>query len=305
MPSTASAVAMPARRRSGSTPKFALLHTSAKSNSSPHAWRAARQVCTTVSRCLRVGAGSTTRRTPRYSCPSSVGSTLFVRPYTVTWCPRTARRTASCSAKVSKPPYAAGMPRVPRIAMRRGLACALSSRADGALRSSMRASSVPPDLRSAKTSHAGVARRGLSLVGGVRMSMDAPTLGQIREGLARLEYFTTSRVETAIFLAVKLGKPLLAEGPAGAGKTEIGKVLAQLLDTELVRLQCYEGLDEARALYEWNYQKQLLRIQSDQAERRPWSEVSEHIFSREYLLERPLLRAISAPRRVVLLIDEI
>jgi len=72
-----------------------------------------------------------------------------------------------------------------------------------------------------------------------------------------------------------------------------------------VRLQCYEGLDEARALYEWNYQKQLLRIQSDQAERRPWSEVSEHIFSREYLLERPLLRAISAPRRVVLLIDEI
>ncbi|HEY8515960.1 MAG TPA: MoxR family ATPase [Candidatus Binatia bacterium] len=135
--------------------------------------------------------------------------------------------------------------------------------------------------------------------------MDAPTLEQIREGLARLKYFTTSRVETAIFLAVKLGKPLLAEGPAGAGKTEIGKVLAQLLDTELVRLQCYEGLDEARALYEWNYQKQLLRIQSDQAERRPWSEVSEHIFSREYLLERPLLRAISAPRRVVLLIDEI
>jgi MoxR-like ATPase len=131
------------------------------------------------------------------------------------------------------------------------------------------------------------------------------TLDDIKAGLARLKYFTTARVETAIFLAVRLGKPLLAEGPAGAGKTEIGKVLASLLDTELVRLQCYEGLDEARALYEWNYQKQLLRIQSDQAEQRGWEQVSEHIFSRDYLLERPLLRAITAPRRVVLLIDEV
>src|SRR5262249_18486522 len=84
-----------------------------------------------------------------------------------------------------------------------------------------------------------------------------------------------------------------------------GKVLAALLDTDLVRLQCYEGLDEARALYEWNYQKQLLRIQADQASHLGWHEVSEHIFSRDYLLERPLLRAISARRRVVLLIDEI
>ena len=127
----------------------------------------------------------------------------------------------------------------------------------------------------------------------------------IKTGLARLKYFTTTRVETAIFLAVRLGKPLLAEGPAGAGKTEIGKVLASLLDTELVRLQCYEGLDEARALYEWNYQKQLLRIQSDQSEHLGWNAVSEHIFSRDYLLERPLLRAITAPKRVVLLIDEV
>ena len=127
----------------------------------------------------------------------------------------------------------------------------------------------------------------------------------IKTGLARLKYFTTTRVETAIFLAVRLGKPLLAEGQAGAGKTEIGKVLASLLDTELVRLQCYEGLDEARALYEWNYQKQLLRIQSDQSEHLGWNAVSEHIFSRDYLLERPLLRAITAPKRVVLLIDEV
>jgi len=131
------------------------------------------------------------------------------------------------------------------------------------------------------------------------------SLDQIKDGLARLKYFTTTRVETAIFLAVRLGKPLLAEGPAGAGKTEIGKVLAALLDTELVRLQCYEGLDEARALYEWNYQKQLLRIQNDQAANHAWEDVSEHIFSRDYLLERPLLRAITAPRRIVLLIDEI
>jgi len=131
------------------------------------------------------------------------------------------------------------------------------------------------------------------------------SLEDVHEGLRRLKYFTTPRVETAIWLAVTLEKPLLAEGPAGAGKTEIAKVLAELLETELVRLQCYEGLDEARALYEWNYQKQLLRIQSDQAERRAWRDVEEHIFSREYLLERPLLHAIAARRRVVLLIDEI
>jgi MoxR-like ATPase len=131
------------------------------------------------------------------------------------------------------------------------------------------------------------------------------SLDDVRAGLKRLKYFTTPRVETAIWLAIALEKPLLAEGPAGAGKTEIAKVLAELLATELVRLQCYEGLDEARALYEWNYQKQLLRIQSDQAESRAWCDVEEHIFSREYLLERPLLHAIAARRRVVLLIDEI
>src|SRR5262249_10914000 len=119
------------------------------------------------------------------------------------------------------------------------------------------------------------------------------------------KYFTTTRVETAIFLAIALEKPLLAEGPAGAGKTEIGKVVASLIGSELVRLQCYEGLDEARALYEWNYQKQLLRAQTDQGEHLSWAQVSEHIFSRDYLLERPLLRAISARDRVVLLIDEV
>src|SRR5246127_1799672 len=118
---------------------------------------------------------------------------------------------------------------------------------------------------------------------------------QISDGLKRAHYVTNERVETAIFLALALEKPLLIEGPAGAGKTEVAKVLAETLRTELIRLQCYEGLDEARALYEWNYQKQLLRLQADEQQGLGWDELSQHIFSREYLLERPLLKAISAP----------
>jgi MoxR-like ATPase len=130
---------------------------------------------------------------------------------------------------------------------------------------------------------------------------------EVRQGLRRARYVTTSRVETAVFVALVLEKPLLVEGPAGAGKTELAKVLAEMLETELVRLQCYEGLDEARALYEWNYQKQLLRLQADRAleQGASWEQLSKDIFSREYLLERPLLHAITAPRRVVLLIDEV
>jgi MoxR-like ATPase len=127
----------------------------------------------------------------------------------------------------------------------------------------------------------------------------------IRDGLGRARYLTLPRVETVLYLALVLEKPLLIEGPAGAGKTEIAKVLATTLRTDLVRLQCYEGLDEAKALYEWNYQKQLLRIQADRERELEWAEVTQHIFSREYLLERPLLRALTAPRRVVLLIDEV
>jgi MoxR-like ATPase len=126
----------------------------------------------------------------------------------------------------------------------------------------------------------------------------------VRDGLKRARYVTNERVETAIFLALALDKPLLIEGPAGSGKTEVAKVLSEILKTELIRLQCYEGLDEARALYEWNYQKQLLRLQAEEEGVR-WDELSEHIFSRDYLLERPLLQAISAPHKVVLLIDEV
>src|SRR5260221_9647984 len=128
---------------------------------------------------------------------------------------------------------------------------------------------------------------------------------QIAAGLKRAKYITNERVETAIFLALALEKPLLIEGPAGAGKTEVAKVLAEMLATRLIRMQCYEGLDEARALYEWNYQKQLLRLQADEQQGSGWEELSEHIFSRDFLLERPLLRAITSPSRVVLLIDEV
>src|SRR6266853_4214757 len=131
------------------------------------------------------------------------------------------------------------------------------------------------------------------------------TLDFVQRGLKQCRYITTAKVESAVYLALVLEKPLLIEGPAGVGKTEVAKVLAELLHTELVRLQCYEGLDEARALFEWNYQKQLLRIQADRAEGRTWEEVSSHIFSREFLLERPILRAIVGARKLVLLIDEV
>ena len=126
----------------------------------------------------------------------------------------------------------------------------------------------------------------------------------VRAGLVAARYVTTPRVETVLYLALVLEKPLLVEGPAGAGKTELAKVVASMLATEVIRLQCYEGLDAAHALYEWNYQKQLMRLQADR-EGSAWDEIKGHIFSREYLLERPILRAISAPRRAVLLIDEV
>ena len=107
-----------------------------------------------------------------------------------------------------------------------------------------------------------------------------------------------------LLVALKLGRPLLIEGAAGVGKTEIAKVMASALDRELVRLQCYEGLDESKALYEWNYQKQLLSIQA-QMNRKTGEEITKSLFSDEYLLERPLLRSIRAEKPVVLLVDEI
>jgi MoxR-like ATPase len=119
--------------------------------------------------------------------------------------------------------------------------------------------------------------------------------------LAAVGYLPDGAIATTVFLAAELGKPLLVEGPAGVGKTELAKAVAAASGSGLVRLQCYEGLDEARALYEWNYKKQLLRIQASTGE---WDAVHDDIFTEEFLLERPLLRAIRRTEPTVLLIDE-
>ncbi len=134
---------------------------------------------------------------------------------------------------------------------------------------------------------------------------DAPTsVDAIATGLREVGYLADDSTALVAFLAAKLGKPILVEGPAGVGKTQLAKSLAQTLGRELVRLQCYEGLDEAKALYEWNYRKQLLRIQAE-ADGTGWNDVQDDIFGKEFLLERPLMTAIASPEPVVLLIDEI
>jgi len=127
---------------------------------------------------------------------------------------------------------------------------------------------------------------------------------QVRDGLRDVNYLADDGIAGVAFLADRLGKPILVEGPAGTGKTQLAKSIADLTGARLIRLQCYEGLDESKALYEWNYKKQLLRIQADKNSD-SWSEVHDDIFSREFLLTRPLLEAISAPDPVVLLIDEV
>jgi MoxR-like ATPase len=132
-----------------------------------------------------------------------------------------------------------------------------------------------------------------------------PEITKIQELMEAAEYVTDAPVATSVHLATSLRKPLLIEGHAGVGKTEIAKVMSRMLETNLIRLQCYEGLDAAAALYEWNYQKQLLHIKLGEASTRPLGEREHEIFSEAFLLRRPLLQAISQESSPVLLIDEI
>jgi MoxR-like ATPase len=134
----------------------------------------------------------------------------------------------------------------------------------------------------------------------------APLFGSVDEVTERLEgvgYLASTAVATTVYLADRLGKPLLVEGPAGVGKTELAKAVAAATDSGLVRLQCYEGIDEARALYEWNHAKQLLRITAGQGHE-DWDATRDDVFSEEFLLPRPLLTAIRRDDPTVLLIDE-
>jgi MoxR-like ATPase len=136
----------------------------------------------------------------------------------------------------------------------------------------------------------------------------AERFGSVDEVITRLrevDYLSDAGIAGVVFLADRLEKPVLVEGPAGVGKTELAKAVAASTGARLIRLQCYEGLDEAKALYEWNYKKQLLRIQSDREHETSWAEVESDIFSEPFLLTRPLLEAIRAQEPVVLLIDEV
>jgi MoxR-like ATPase len=126
----------------------------------------------------------------------------------------------------------------------------------------------------------------------------------VRQGLRDVNYLADDGISGVVYLADRLAKPILVEGPAGTGKTQLAKSVADMIGARLIRLQCYEGLDESKALYEWNYKKQLLRIQADRNSE-GWTELHDDIFSEEFLLTRPLLEAIRASDPVVLLIDEV
>jgi MoxR-like ATPase len=135
------------------------------------------------------------------------------------------------------------------------------------------------------------------------MPAEPASVQDVADGLQSVGYLPGESTALVSYLAARLGKPILVEGPAGVGKTELAKALARYLDRTLIRLQCYEGLDEAKALYEWNYRKQLLAIQA--TEKTDWDSTKGDIFGEEFLLQRPLMTAIASPDPVVLLIDEI
>jgi MoxR-like ATPase len=136
------------------------------------------------------------------------------------------------------------------------------------------------------------------------VSGEFQSIEEAQSGLGKAGYLADESTALVSYLAARLGKPVLVEGPAGVGKTELAKALSRTTERRLIRLQCYEGLDEAKALYEWNYRKQLLRIQTEAADT-GWQSVKEDIFGEEFLLSRPLLTAITVDEPVVLLIDEI
>ncbi len=139
------------------------------------------------------------------------------------------------------------------------------------------------------------------------MSYRFNEVNKVREDLRSVEYLADDGIAGIVYLADRLQKPILVEGPAGTGKTQLAKSVAEMTGSRLIRLQCYEGLDESKALYEWNYKKQLLRIQAERNadESNSWEELEDNIFSDEFLLTRPLLEAIRSDDPVVLLIDEV
>jgi MoxR-like ATPase len=131
------------------------------------------------------------------------------------------------------------------------------------------------------------------------------SVADVVQGLRKVDYLADANIAGVVYLADRLEKPVLVEGPAGVGKTQLAKSIADVTGARLIRLQCYEGLDESKALYEWNYKKQLLRIQADREHETSWADVEADIFSEPFLLTRPLLEAIRAEEPVVLLIDEV
>jgi MoxR-like ATPase len=137
------------------------------------------------------------------------------------------------------------------------------------------------------------------------MTQRFETVDSVRQSLHDVDYLADEGIAGIVYLADRLGKPVLIEGPAGTGKTQLAKSVSEMIGARLIRLQCYEGLDESKALYEWNYKKQLLRIQAERNDGSSWEDVQEDIFSDEFLLTRPLLEAIRADDPVVLLIDEV